>query len=326
MMNIELMVNNRKKWMVIAAILTGAGVLFCTISSAILGFSFKKLGFAKYVTNTYNVSESFENINIKGDTENISFVLAEDGNCKVVCSEDEKNPHDVRVENNTLMIDRTSNSKLQLNIGISTESPEIIVYLSQKEYEILTIDTDTGDIMIPKDFSFESMNIQLDTGDISNQASANESICIKTDTGDITVSDVSAVDMKLTSDTGRMEISNIVLTGNFDLSEQTGKVTMENVSCKKFTSNGTTGSLIMTNVIAAEEFQLKRDTGNIEFNGCDAETIYAKTTTGDVRGTLLSEKVFITETDTGNIDVPKTIAGGKCEITTDTGDINIKIQ
>ena len=82
----------------------------------------------------------------------------------------------------------------------------------------------------------------------------------------------------------------------------------------------------MTNVIAAEEFHLERDTGNIEFNGCDAETIYAKTTTGDVRGTLLSEKVFITETDTGNIDVPKTIAGGKCEITTDTGDINIKIQ
>ena len=225
-MNIELMLNNHKKWMVIAAILTGAGVLFCTISSAILGFNLKKLGFAKYVSNTYKISETFENINILGDTENISFVLAEDGNCKVVCSEDEKNPHDVRVENNTLMIDRTSNSKLQLNIGISTESPEIIVYLPQKEYEILTIDTDTGDIMIPKDFSFESMNIQLDTGDISNQASANESICIKTDTGDITVSDVSAVDMKLTSDTGRMEISNIVLTGNFDLSEETGKVTI----------------------------------------------------------------------------------------------------
>ncbi len=30
-------------------------------------------------------------------------------------------------------------------------------------------------------------------------------------------------------------------------------------------------------------------------DGCDAETIYIKTDTGNVSGTLLTEKVFITE-------------------------------
>ncbi len=47
---------------------------------------------------------------------------------------------------------------------------------------------------------------------------------------------------------------------------------------------------------------------------------------GDVKGTLLSEKAFFAESDTGDIDVPKTNVGGRCEITTDTGDIQIQIQ
>ena len=58
----------------------------------------------------------------------------------------------------------------------------------------------------------------------------------------------------------------------------------------------------------------------------EARTISIKTDTGDVTGTLLSEKEFITDSDTGNIDVPKTTTGGKCEITTDTGDIKIDIK
>ena len=50
------------------------------------------------------------------------------------------------------------------------------------------------------------------------------------------------------------------------------------------------------------------------------------TDTGDVRGSLLSEKVFIVNTDTGRKEVPDTITGGRCEITTDTGDVKITID
>ena len=78
--------------------------------------------------------------------------------------------------------------------------------------------------------------------------------------------------------------------------------------------------------ILTGEFNLERNTGDIEFHGCDAETIYVETDTGDVTGTLLTDKVFITETDTGSVDVPKSVSGGRCEISTDTGDIRIEIQ
>ena len=74
---------------------------------------------------------------------------------------------------------------------------------------------------------------------------------------------------------------------------------MKNVSCKSSHQTVIPEVLSWTNVIASDEFNLERETGDIELNGCDAQTIYVKTDTGNVTGTLLSEKVFITETDTG---------------------------
>ena len=38
------------------------------------------------------------------------------------------------------------------------------------------------------------------------------------------------------------------------------------------------------------------------------------------------EKVFLVQTDTGNVDVPRSVTGGACEITTDTGDVRITVQ
>ena len=77
-------------------------------------------------------------------------------------------------------------------------------------------------------------------------------------------------------------------------------------------------------MVANGKFSLERSTGDIHFTKCDAAEISVETSTGDVTGSLLSDKVYMTQTSTGRIDVPKTTTGGKCEISTDTG--NIKIQ
>ena len=322
----KISVKENKKLLVIASALLGTGIIVCVTASAMIGFDFKKLSTANYVSNTYKADGTFKNISITADNEDVSFFPSKDGRCSVVCYEDKDQKHNVRVENGTLIVDRAKNSKSQVKIGFVTESPQVNVYLPEEEYQLLTIDSDTGDVDIPKNFSFDNVSVSLDTGNISCLASVNGNVSLKTDTGQISVSEMSTSDMILSSDTGKVDISDVVLTGNISITENTGNVTMKNISCKKFASNGDTGDLVMTNVVASDEFDLKRQTGDIKFDGCDAETIYTKTDTGYVKGTLLSEKVFITETDTGNVDVPKTITGGRCEITTDTGDIKISIQ
>ena len=82
----------------------------------------------------------------------------------------------------------------------------------------------------------------------------------------------------------------------------------------------------MVRVIAENKFSIERSTGNVKFDGSDAAEIFVKTDTGDVTGSLLTDKVFIAQTDTGDVDVPKTVTGGRCEIMSDTGNIKIKID
>ena len=106
----------------------------------------------------------------------------------------------------------------------------------------------------------------------------------------------------------------------------TGKAYLTDVKCKNLVSWGDTGDISLTSVIAPEKLYLERDTGDITFEKCDASDICIKTSTGDVKGTLLTEKIFVAQTSTGKIDVPKTVSGGRCEITTSTGSIKINIQ
>jgi DUF4097 and DUF4098 domain-containing protein YvlB len=98
------------------------------------------------------------------------------------------------------------------------------------------------------------------------------------------------------------------------------------VTCQALVSDGDTGDMILNSVTATEKFIITRDTGDVRLDGCDAAEIFITTDTGDVKGSLLSEKVFIARSKTGKIDVPKTVNGGRCEITTDTGNINIKLS
>ena len=69
-----------------------------------------------------------------------------------------------------------------------------------------------------------------------------------------------------------------------------------------------------------------RSTGDVRFEECDAAEIFVRTDTGDIKGSLLTDKMFFAEADTGSVRVPKTTSGGRCEITTSTGDIRITIE
>ena len=258
------------KWIITAIVLLVTGIVICGVSFGVLGFDLGKLSTVTYVTNTYDVSEKFQNISIDGDTENIKFVFSEEEKCRVVCFEEENDLHTVGVEDQTLTIEKKNRKGFWWNVSIATESPSITVYLPEKVYKELSIESDTGDVEIPKEFSFDTINVNLDTGDMSCLASAEGDIRVRTDTGHITIADVTASGMLLSSDTGKMELSDVKISGDLEIQEHTGKVVLENVKCRNFTSDGDTGSLVMTNVTASGEFNLERNTGDIEFHGCDA--------------------------------------------------------
>ena len=318
-----------KVWLIIAASLLLIGcILFAGVMTT-LKWDFMELATDKYETNTYEISEAFESISMNTDTADIVFAFSDDGKCRVESYEEEKAKHLVTVKDGTLtveLIDERTVYDFIGHIGLNFGSSKITVYLPKAEYTSLLIDESTGDIEIPKDFNFNNVDISLSTGDVKFHASASETIKITTSTGDIRVENINAGTLDLSVSTGDVTVSGVTCEGDVTIGVSTGKVSLTDIKCKSLTSSGNTGDIFLNHVIATEKFSIERSTGDVRFDGSDAAEIFVETDTGDVTGTLLIDKVFMTQTDTGSIDVPKTMTGGKCEIHTDTGDIRISIK
>ena len=279
----------------------------------------------EYETNIHKINEEFDNVSIKTDTADIAFVPSNDGMCRVACYEDAKIIHSVEIQNGTLMINVVNNKKWYDYIGVNIDSPKITVYLPEKAYSSIVIEESTGDIEISKDFKFKSIDISLSTGNVKCYASAVENITIAASTGDIYAEGISASSLDLTVSTGKVTVSSVTCKEDITIGVSTGKTYLTDVACKNLTSTGNTGDISLKNIISTEKISVERSTGDVTLDRSDAAELFIMTSTGDVEGSLLTNKVFIIKTDTGRINVPNSITGGRCEITTDTGDIKISI-
>lgn len=313
-------------WLVIAAALILAGGMTFGCAMTMINWDFAKLSTDKYETREYEITDEFQNISVLADTADVTFLPSDGTECRVVCYEQTNVSHEVAVKDGTLMVELIDTRKWYEHIGFNFQTPKITVYMPEGEYAALTVKTDTGDVSIPREFQFKSMDVSLSTGDVTCKASATEQLKIKTSTGDITLQDVSAGVLDLTVSTGKVKASRITCVGDISIRVSTGEAVLAGVTCQNLTSNGDTGDIDLTSVIASGSFSIVRSTGDVTFDRCDAAEILVTTSTGDVEGTLLSEKIFFIDTDTGHKDVPKTTTGGKCQIITSTGDIEISIE
>lgn len=282
-------------------------LLVCLLSFSTLFASCRilsqKLISADYETYTYPAEGEFTKIEIDTRVTDVTFALAEDGETRVVCEEPEELHHTVKVEDETLKIALEGTKSW----SFYTKDMTMVVYLPATEYDSLRVENRTGDISIPAGFSFEDLAIEVSTGSVE-------------------IVGASAKKMNLISSTGKISLAKVTCEGTISISVSTGKALLNDVTCKNLNSTGSTGNLELCDVVASESFSLKRSTGNIHFERCDAEAITVETSTGKVVGTLRSDKIFIAKSSTGSVNVPETISGGVCKITTSTGRIEIEIE
>ena len=334
-----------KLLLIISTLLILIGSLTFVIAMSILNWDFSKISTSKYLTNEHSVTEDFDDISIESATADIEFLPSKDSKCSVVCYEKKNLIHEVSVKDGVLSVKLNDTRKWYHHIGIDFKSPKITVYLPKTEYESLVISSKTGDVEIPDDFKFECIDITNKTGDITCSASAFGKIKIKATTADITLRGLSAASIDISVTTGDINASKISCEGELKLSVSTGDVSLSDIVCKSLVSTGDTGDMTVKDTSVSGKISIERDTGkvslasteaktlkietdtgDVRLSGSDASDIYITTDTGDVEGSLLTEKVFITRTDTGSVSVPSSTSGGRCEITTDTGDIKITIK
>lgn len=319
--------SNLNKWTKAALVLLIAGVILFGVCFASVGFDWNRLTTRKYVTNVYDgLSGDFRRIVFDTDTARIVLKPAENGACSVTCFEEEKCTHDVTVQDGVLSIRTVDTRKWYDHIGLSFQTPEITVLLPQSAYDALTVSTHTGDVLIPASFRFGAVEIQGSSASVECLANVDADLSIGVTTGSITLADLSAQNVYLSATTGHIRADRVVSGGDFTADVRTGSVTLTDVTCVRLSSDGSTGWIALKNVTAGQELRVERSTGSVSFDRCDAASIFVKTSTGNVSGTLLRGMEFETHTHTGSVRVPaNTLNGGKCEISTSTGNISIEV-
>ena len=252
-----------KGWLLTATALLLIGSMLFVGVMTVLKWNFRKLSADQYETNTHTVTEKFSHISVDVKTADVVLALSADDTVSVVCHERADIKHAVAVEGDTLVVQASEELKWYRDLGIHIDKAKITVYLPAGAYGELKIHATTGDVTVPKDFSFASADVKVTTGDVKlsgvtcrnliangttgdiklRQVIAAETFSIKCTTGDVSFDACDAASLSVKTTTGN--ITGTLLTSKvFDAHATTGRVkvpqTTEGGSCKL---RATTGSI-----------------------------------------------------------------------------------
>ncbi len=333
----------------LAMIISGAAIFF--IAFAISGFNFSKLSAEKIITQNTEINEQFRRISVSSNEYDLKILRSDTEQCRVVYTGSEKQLLLCSVKDSELVIDLKNTRKwyevidLTFPIDMGQSNTGLWVYLPDKEYEAFFASSYSGSIDIDSGFKFSEANIDTMSGNIKAGGITADKLDIQSYSGKIDISDISASDIINIATTSGAIHSENVDANNASVNSYSGKITLENFIAKKSFSietqsgnaviNGSADSIIVDsysgkvsfdNFIAEKLLSVETMSGNVVFNGCDAGEIAVDTYSGSVSGTLLSDKIFVTSTYSGSINVPVSSGSEICTINTQSGNIMISIR
>ncbi len=244
---------------------------------------------------------------------------------KVVVNETKYDTHDVSVADGTLLIKGKNTRKWYEHLFNWNwfDKVSVTVYMPEGEYDALKVESSTGDIVVPADFTFASFEAKASTGNITSKAKVTNNVDIKVSTGNVSLESVTAKNITVNSSTGNINLKNNTVSEKINIDSDTGNIRLDNVTCNDYYSHSDTGDVNFVNTNVTNKVEIKNGTGYVKFVASDADTLDIKTSTGDVNLELNTAKIVQADTKTGRKNVPVSVTGGLCEIKTSTGDIKV---
>ena len=280
------------------------------------------------ITNTYDLTDTYNDFDIKLSTSSLKFEPSTDGTTKVVCVERKKEYHDVSVIDNKLSIQFHNDLKWYERIFIFDWQPrKVTVYLPAKAYGDLNVKSSTGSITIPSDFSFNSLNAKLHTGSLNFNCNVTTLTKAEASTGSIRLNNMTTSELNVKVSTGSIVMKNVEVTTDATFKASTGSTVLENFKAENVTATSSTGGVRLTDTLINTHVQIKCDTGSVKLERSDAETLDIETDTGSINVNLLTTKIFDAKSGTGSVNVPNasTWSGGVCRLKTNTGSIKATV-
>ena len=257
----------------------GGGLVFAGLSA--VSFKFEKLDRTEYMTNTYTFTDPIQSIDMEGYTADLELIEAQDGVCKVVSSESDRERYTVSAQNGTLVIRPVADVKKWSLF--SFKSPKIRVYLPAGSYELLKVAVDTGDVTADRALAFGTAEIELGTGDLTLNGVQADKVIAHGGTGDIRLSDMTPETVSVTLSTGKIELVNVVCSGNLICESSTGDIRLTDVDGAYLYLKASTGDITGT-VLTEKTFSANTSTGKVSVPNTAAVSLFkAQTSTGDIR-------------------------------------------
>ena len=352
--------------MIIAAGLLLAGVACIAVGHA-LGGHHDLMGDQIPLTATNFTPEGdFNSVTVDTIAADVTLAYAEDGVCRVEARDRESITYTAEILDNTLLIRAEDHRSWWEHVGFfgASQTPTVTVYLPAKSLKTLSVDVTTGDVSVPRDFTFSGdvnvsagsgdltilcavagdTSLETTTGDIALEGK-HKSVTASATTGDITLRHVDAKELTATVTTGSVHVQKAVAvtvsavagTGDVILEDvitddairvttTTGDQQLLRVLCGSMTLRTGSGCVTLTESVALGHAAVKTTTGDVTFVRSDAVTLSVDVTTGDVTGSLLTSKIFSVASTSGSVNVPQFSVGGLCEIKTTSGSVRITIE
>lgn len=307
-----------KRWFIVGLIIMIAG--FTLVSTLVItnGFDIFK---REITENTYEITDSFESIDLSLRESDVTIKVSKDGTNKVVARQKKNYNLEVSVIDGILTIKETKNNLFNL---INFSSCEFDLYVTKQVFDKLLIDGSTSDVTLESGFKFKEIMIDLSTGDVKLYDLITDKLSIEVSTGSKCLKNLNVDgDVYIKSSTGKTNIENMTCDGKLTIIGSTSDTKIDNCTAVNIVIELDTGDCDLSNVISSENLNIKIDTGDVELDSCDGANIYIITSTGDVEGTILSGKTFDIHTSTGSISKPDNRNGGICQVRTSTGDIEL---
>lgn len=313
------MKKSKKIWMIVAVCCILVGGVMMVASAAAVGFDFSKFNTrfiyqktysveVSYEEKTYTAENTFTQIEISTEWENVRFVLSEDGTCKVVCPVQEETDFTVEVENNTLRIIKNEDEWQENLIGFQFSAPETVtVYLPEKTYRALSVKTGSGSVSLSPDFMFEEVNLLSGSGDLESQAQINHALNAESASGKISVQ---AFDGE-----------------TLELKTASGDIAVQDSTVKAIRVSSVSGNLEIKQTVASAEASFQSTSGDVNFERFDAPKMEVTTVSGNVSGSLQSGKQFSVNSLTGNVQVPPNTSQSQvCTVSSTSGDVELTVD
>ena len=323
-----------------------AGLACIVVGFALGGHNFMK---ANIESKDITVSEEFQNVRVDTVSADVTFVLSNDGACRVAVKDDGRMNYTVEVVDSTLTVSAERKSpwyKKPFSLFGGAEDASVTVYLPAKAYQSLIAETTSGDIEAECRLSVSGdVSLTVTTGDIEWQGSA-ESLSVKATTGEISLENMIVV-QKITAQittgearlshvvcgsldahagTGDIEVTDSEIAGQITAESTTGEIKLTRVTCDSLDSQTTSGRIELTDTTVTGHIRAKTNSGGIRLVRADAATLSLKTTSGSVAGSLRTPKVIYAHSTSGSVNVPRFTEGGLCEIETTSGSIRLTIE